>query len=314
MSFHNPILITGAHRSGKTWIAKGIQKSKKVNYIDQPLHKGKRVSQRDISVNYWYYYINNKNGGEYYDDFTKILNYKINYHKRLIGIKDYKDILYLIKAIIYSTKNRIFKNHRPIIDDPFALVSAEWLYQTFNFDVIVVIRHPCAFISSLKIRNYKFPFEHFLSQNDLMRDKFSHFENEIRDYTIKKRDIVSQGILLWNILYSAVSSYKREYHDKWVFVRFEDVILNPVTEFRKIFKKINLEFNHDIEKRLVAYSKKRNIKEEKYERIGKYLGNYTYPIQSQKDVYKLILTEREISLIKEQTQPVWEKFYDNSNW
>lgn len=39
---------------------------------------------------------------------------------------------------------------RPLVKDPFALFSAEWFADNFDAEVIVIVRHPAAVVSSIK--------------------------------------------------------------------------------------------------------------------------------------------------------------------
>ncbi len=41
-------------------------------------------------------------------------------------------------------------NIRPLIKDPIGLFSYKWLVSKFDMDVLVLIKHPAAFVSSLK--------------------------------------------------------------------------------------------------------------------------------------------------------------------
>ena len=48
---------------------------------------------------------------------------------------------------------------RPLLKDPIAVFSAEWLGDTFGMDVVVLIRHPAAFVNSIVARQLRHPFE-----------------------------------------------------------------------------------------------------------------------------------------------------------
>ena len=49
-----PILVTGAHRSGTTWVGKMLAASREVAYISEPLNKWHRPGVMAIPVEYWY--------------------------------------------------------------------------------------------------------------------------------------------------------------------------------------------------------------------------------------------------------------------
>ena len=52
-----PILVTGAHRSGTTWVGKMIVASQDVAYISEPLNVWHRRGVLKTPTQYWYTYI-----------------------------------------------------------------------------------------------------------------------------------------------------------------------------------------------------------------------------------------------------------------
>lgn len=73
--------------------------------------------------------------------------------------------------------------------DPIAIFSVEWLVELFEFRTIVTIRHPAAFAGSLKVKNWTFPFSHFLNQPPLMDGPLSKFSEEISEFSKRERGI-----------------------------------------------------------------------------------------------------------------------------
>jgi hypothetical protein len=118
------------------------------------------------------------------------------------------------------------KGLRPLVKDPLALLSAEWFAQEFGADVVVIVRHPAAFVSSLVRLQWSHPFDDFLRQDRLLEERLSSFAAEINEFAHRPREIIEQGILLWRILYSVVGGYA-DAHPEWTFVRHEDVSATP---------------------------------------------------------------------------------------
>jgi len=141
--------------------------------------------------------------------------------------------------------------------DPIAIFSAEWLASTFNMDVIVLIRHPAAFVSSLKRLNWTFPFSHFLEQPLLMRDYLYPFKEEIKKYAIEEHDIIDQATLLWKIIHYVIAKFKTNHKD-WIFVRHEDISKDPLVEFQNIFEKLNLQFSNYVKNIIKKYTNSTN--------------------------------------------------------
>ena len=56
----SPILVTGSHRSGTTWVSWMLSQAPQVTYVYEPFSVG---NSKGISNPYWYPYITNENGG-----------------------------------------------------------------------------------------------------------------------------------------------------------------------------------------------------------------------------------------------------------
>ena len=91
----------------------------------------------------------------------------------------------------------------------------------------MLIRHPAAFVSSVKRLGWTHDFALFLDQPLLLRDHLAPFEDEIRDFAEHERDRIDQAILLWRLIYHTVGTF-RERHPEWTFVRHEDLSREPV--------------------------------------------------------------------------------------
>lgn len=291
------ILVTGAHRSGSTWAGLVVARAKNVRYVHEPFNKGMNKSS---PLKLWFEYLTDsplphqEKVKAYIDSFCE-LNY-IGTIKRVKKIGSFRDAYHFLA----DTKARLID--RTVIKDPIALMSAEWLYRNYDLDVIVLIRHPAAFVASLKVKNWQFGFETFKNQHNLLRDHLKDYEDLIDDYTKNKRDIIDQGILAWNIFHHVITYYQSKFENEWHFVRHEDLSRNPIEEFEKMFSKVGLKLNRNA----IKYIEKTSTAEEK----SKLERNSKDNIKT----WKARLTKEEISRIKLGTEEIWKKFYSEDDW
>ena len=131
---------------------------------------------------------------------------------------------------------------RPLLKDPIAVFSAEWLAETFGAQVVVLIRHPAAFADSLNRAGWNYDFSNFLRQPLLMERYLYRFADEIRAAAAQPMDILDQASLLWRAIYHTVYEYQQA-HPAWYFVRHEDLSLDPIAEFRRLFGYLDLPFS-----------------------------------------------------------------------
>ncbi len=300
-----PILITGSHRSGSTWAGQMLAVAPHVAYIHEPFNIAIKASVNPKPFKYWFQYICEENS-EYYNS---VIDGIINYKYPLNSIVKQRTIRGIIKAIrnklIFSWHK--INNDRPLIKDPIALFSAEWLYKKFNMDILVMIRHPAAFCSSLKIKNWKFDFNHFLKQPLLMEKYLSKFEKKIREYTKTEKDIIDQAILLWNCIHYTINLY-RETHPEWLFIKHEDLSRDPIQQFQSIYEAFDLEFTDRVKTRIPKSSGSHNPIEQQVK--NEFLRNSKENIYS----WKNRLSQSEIELIKMKTYEVSTLFYSEDEW
>lgn len=274
----------------------------KFSYIHEIFNLNKYYLDQPNLLNNWFTYVCEKNENDYYHPIKKVLSFKtpissVVKMNGVIGIaKSYAGYCY-----------RKLANKRPLIKDPIAFFSSAWLYDTYNMDVIIIVRHPAAFVSSLYVANWEFDFNHLLNQPELINDLLLPFKDEIIDYVNRKHDIIDQAILLWNYIYYVALKYRDQYPE-WMFVRHEDLSLDPVNGFREIYKKLNLCFTKEIEEKIFEYTNEKNPIEQ--------VLTHGIARNSKKNIFnwKMRLSMSQISRIKEKTHLISENYYSEKEW
>jgi hypothetical protein len=288
----NPILITGAHRSGTTWVGKIIANSPFIHYIHEPFNIDNKIYK--VKPNHWFQYITRENENFIYEHIKGLVTPRPLPRER-------KSIKQRVKFFKLSPPRQ-----RVLVKDPIAIFSTEWFASRFNMDVVIMIRHPAAFVESIRERNWTHDFNHFLDQPLLMEGLLFPFKEEILRFTKKKYDIIDQAILLWKLIYYMVSKY-REKHDDWLYVRHEDLSVDPGNGFKRIFNYLNITFSKKMRKIIEEHS------------------NYTNPIdgdvnsikRNSKAIvkkWKNKFTAKEIKKIRDRVENISGKFYSNEDW
>jgi len=312
MKSKRPILITGSHRSGTTWVGRILAESPSLHYIHEPFNPNRYIRPCACGVKFtnWFQYISQENEAFYYKHIAHTIGISSNLVKDLIKTRHAKDLLRSFESYGIYFKQKIL-NNRPLMKDPIAIFSTEWLASRFNMDVVVLIRHPAAFAGSLKRNNWSFQFSNFLKQPLLMKDHLYPFQSEITEYANKKHDIIDQASLLWKIIYNTVIEYKKK-HANWIFIRHEDISREPILCFQGLFSKLNLNFSENIKKTIIEYTESTNISElpknNEFFKIGK--------LNSKANIYnwKNSLTTSEIQKIKNIVKNVANRFYCEEDW
>lgn len=308
MANTRPILVTGTHRSGTTWVGRILSANSEVGYIDEPFHLDKKASITARKFPYWFNFICDQNEELFRDQINAILNFE---YPLFLNLTREKKIKHKGRALLEKTKHTFNKitHKRPLLKDPIAFFSSEWLYQNFNTQNIVMIRHPAAFCSSLKIKNWAFDFNNFLNQPLLLDRHLQPFISKIEDFAKHPEEttIIDQAILIWNCVHHTIHKFKNKYSD-WIFVRHEDLSRNPQLQFRDLYEKLDINFTNHAQNTIARYSGSQNPNEQVQ-------GN-EFVRDSRKNIYnwKSRLTEKEIEKIWENTHSISDYYYTFDEW
>jgi hypothetical protein len=241
-----PILVTGAHRTGTTWVGKTLALARGVGYIHEPFNHLTDPGISTVARLDGYTSVSTTAAGETEKQLSRTLRFSYDMAAQLRTIRNPKDLIRSGRDAVRFGTNRM-RSRRPLMKDPLALLSAEWLAETFDMDVIVLIRHPGAFAASLRRLGWTFDFGSLLSQPELMQGHLSGFADEIHQEVERPSSILQQAALLWAILYTVVARY-RERHADWIFVRYEDLAMDPQGEYRNLFEHVGEDYSSRIQR------------------------------------------------------------------
>ncbi len=247
-----PILVTGSHRSGSTWVGKILSASPTSYFVGEPFNLTQAKQYNRVPITYWFHAVTPQSDKQFYLYLTHKLG--ITYRPYFLPnwIPQWK-IGYFHGSNYVRCFTRHLMNYQPIVKDPIAFFSAEWFAQRFQAKVLILIRHPAAFVDSLKRANWTFPFDHFLQQSRLMDQMLSGFSQDIQTYANQPPDIIDQGILLWRIFHTTITHYQRQ-HPEWFFVRHEDLSRSPMTAFQNLFQQLDLPFTQAVQTAIETYT------------------------------------------------------------
>jgi hypothetical protein len=312
-TFHKPILITGAHRSGTTWVGRTLALSKSIGYIEEPFSPAVRNYHPGIcnaKFDHWWMYITRENEEKYVNEIVDTLNFRYQVGAQIKRIvKNKFGFRTSVKGYVNSFNQRFITKSRPLLKDPIALFSTQWLAEKFNMDVVILIRHPAAFVSSVKRMEWPHDFSNFLNQPLLIRDHLGAFEKDIKAHMSQKTDIISDAILLWRMFHYFILKLRNS-NQNFIYIKHEKLSLDPVDGFKSLFAKLNIEFTNKIEKFIVNSTNSANPSEAPTGVMHQLKRNSKENI----DNWKKRLTDTEIERIKEGVEDVSKFFYDETDW
>lgn len=301
-----PILVTGAHRSGTTWVGKMLSLDRNIAYISEPLNVLHRPGVLRAKVKHWYQYVCKENEREFLAAFEELLDYRYHLWNEIRSLRSVKDFLRMGRdfGIFY---NALEHGQRALLKDPFAVFSAAWFASRFDFKVVVTVRHPAAFASSLKRLGWNFDFNDLLNQPLLMRDHLEVYRDEME--SISADDVIGQASLLWKMIYGFVHEVSKLNPDL-ITICHEDLSRDPIAGFRNLYSGLGLDFTSYAENRILASSSSENPTELSR---GK---THSVKLDSRANIenWKRRLTEDEVSRVRATTEETAKLFYPEDNW
>lgn len=285
--------------------------SPRIGYIDEPFH---RVSGIE-GINRWFLYVREgmKDELKYYNLIQAIFQGRAIYKRSpAIGNR----ITLVKKFLLLIIKNRKnleswYTRHNPLVNrylikDPIACMSSEYLHRVFNMEVLVVVRHPAAFVGSLKRLNWRFDFREFLDQKELMHD---HLAEILKDCKLENMSIAKEGALLWKCIYKVLFCYLKR-NSKMIGIRHEDLSLNPIDEFKSLYEKLGIQYTPKIERKIRLFTQSSNPVDP--------INNMVHSLRrnSNKNInrWKNLLSTNEVETIYKITSDLAKQYYADNEW
>lgn len=304
----NPILVTGLHRSGTSWVGRMLGAGSDLAYVSEPLNVLHRPGVFGAPVQRWYTYICAENENHYLNSFKETLSLDYRFLAELKSLRSVKDFLRMARDAFAFALGRV-RNSRVLLKDPFALFSVEWFAQRLDCTVVIVLRHPAAFVSSLKRLGWRFDFQDLLSQPLLMRDWLDPFREQMMEMKRNQDDVLEPASLLWRMAAYFVSELQRR-HPEFLVLRHEDLARQPLDQFDAIYSRLGLNFDSRAKRHIDMATRSGNPTEASSHSIY----STTLDSAANVEIWKNRLSPGEIARIREITGDVANHYYSDVHW
>jgi hypothetical protein len=298
--------VTGAHRTGTTWVGKMLAASPQVAYISEPLNIWHRPGVLYAPVSRWYTLVSEENEAEYLPAYRALLGFHYGLFREVRSVRSRKDLLRMGRDFSIFLRARLTRQ-RPLIKDPFAVFSAPWFAERLGCRVVITVRHPAGFASSLKRLDWVFDFQDLLEQPILMERWLDVDRAEME--MMRPDDIIGQAALLWRMVYRAVARMMKLY-PSFLVVRHEDLSVDPVSCYRDLFAALDLDFTPTVEVTIKNSSSSDNPAELSKKKI------HSVKLDSRANLnnWKKRLSSDEIMRIRKITGKTSTLFYSDEEW
>lgn len=292
-----PILVTGVHRGGTTWVGKMIAHSPNVYYLDELFNPDASLTKGLFPFHFRYIPEGSKEP-RLREVFQRLFELEFEWPER-------KHILPSRLSILRYTR-RTFGLPRPLQKDPIALFSAPWLAQTFGMQVVCLLRHPAGFVASLRKAGWSASFTPILRQPQLM----DHWLGEYHDVMHRSNSsFIQRAALIWTMMSDVLIKYVRN-NPSWLLMRTEDLAADPLSGFQDIFSYLDLPFGRRVSRQIRQHSSSDNPAEW----FGPKKNMIRRNSVATQELWKKRLSRAEILEVRRIAEPISCHLYEDRDW
>lgn len=302
-----PILVTGIHRSGTTWVGRMLENAPGVWLLYEPFNPTWYPKVCSVRFRRWFQYVDQENEDRFLEPLRRAAGFAYPLRANLKGVGTPREAARRGYYFLAHAWHRLLSS-QALFKDPIAFFSAPWLRRRLGATPVICIRHPAAFASSIMNLNWQVPFPDLASQPRLM-ERLEPFAGEIRQYASQPPGILEQACLFWRVVYWRVLQYQKR-HPHWIYIRYEELCEDPEAGFRELFSRLNLQYTGRAAQKIREHSRS-------YEAPKSWEGRRDFLFRQSKEhrwVWKNRLDASQIASIRRSVEDVSSHFYGPEDW
>ncbi|MGH9001358.1 MAG: sulfotransferase [Acidimicrobiia bacterium] len=315
-----PVVVAGMARAGTSWVAEMLKAAGGFVHLNEPFNPkhppGLCPGILNAPLPVGYVYVTEANAGPYRAALTDTFRFR---YRHLAELRANRRPFDLAKMAKYSASFALgaLAGKRPLLDDPYASLAAEWIADTYDAQVCVLVRHPAAMVASYRKLGYSAHLRHFLDQPRLMSEWLEPWRADM-EALVDTDDKVAQVGLFWRMLHHPLAEMARR-SPRLHVVRYEDLCASPEAAYADLFAKMCVEFNDTARSEVVRGTSGTSANRShswRMSRQGLLSRTAFRPMDSRAMIsaWRKTVTADEAARLRQLTGPVAEEFYGDADW
>jgi hypothetical protein len=229
----DPILVSGAPRTGTSWTAKVLSLGGNIRYMREPLSHGGYAAA--LGLDGVPYLRAGDSDPKYEELWQKVLSMD-----PLVGRR------WLVAQSRSWLQRAPFWPARLLVKEVNCPLALDWLTSRFDMAILITIRHPCGYVASglrlKEVGHAVVELDQLLRQPRLM-SLFSEAERVRFEGLV---DPVARMAAAYGIIYKLIGEQLAD-HPEWTLVHHETLCRDPRGAFRRLCQALGLNYNRRIE-------------------------------------------------------------------
>mgnify|MGYP000117886545 CR=1 FL=1 len=302
------VIVTGTHYSMTTLVGRLLATAPEFHILHEPTNPEPTLSYVSINPPNWYEFYTSERVAELADFLAKAIvgrGFPAELMRRATTVRSPRQALQVVRYC-QRTLPMMLKPQPAVLKDPFLIFSAAALQEMFGMQVVLTIRHPCAFVESFKRAGHGFDFAN-LMQPDLLQALPEEAET-IAQLAQEPGALVTQASHLWRIIYLFAVKYLVD-NTRTLVLRQDQMVENTAPTIDGLFEFCGASRTAAVEAFL---SKNLSAGRQDFDQGGSYIRRDG---QATLNKWKNRLSPNEVSDIRRRTGEVAAQLgYDAESW
>ncbi len=202
-----PIVVTGSHRSGSTWVGRLLTLDDQAHYLHEPLNPEVVPSWFGHPAEHTWEHL--PTGDERWHRIDRVVGLRFPVTSSFGPGRQRHGSLRTARTIARITRDATRARHRgsrALIKDPFMLFNSDEFIHRYGGKVVFTVRNPAAFVSSLLRLGWRFDFANWAVQPTLMEGALSPWADEIREAAAEPPPMFEHACLAWRVLHGFMAA------------------------------------------------------------------------------------------------------------
>ncbi|MEP0201390.1 MAG: sulfotransferase [Halioglobus sp.] len=216
------VFVTGAPRSGTSWLGEILAKCARAKYVYEPFNAHWNPKLNKHLLHFQYASSSTAVSEDVAEVAARAFEGKQSANQVMRAIyRGYWNTLGSSKSLV-------------LVKDPTAVLMTDWISHRTHADVLIIVRHPCGFASSISALDWNLNVDHLRVQENLMQDFLGPYE----DLLIRARNDpwLTLGAY-WSAIHVVLFEQLQTNRD-WQVCKYEEMCRDPLGQFSIISEKL----------------------------------------------------------------------------